>query len=66
MISGKYKHYKGGEYEVLCVAVYTETEEDLIVYKSITDGSVWARPFSMWEEGVVVDGKTVKRFVKIK
>lgn len=60
---GKYRHYKGNEYEVLHVAKHTETEEDLVVYKAISDPEkVWVRPLTMFIEDVEIDGKIVPRF----
>ena len=63
---GKYRHYKGNEYELLFVATHSETLEPLAVYKALYgDGGVWVRPLSMWDEDVTVGGKTVKRFTYI-
>lgn len=60
---GRYRHFKGNEYEVLFVAKHSETLEDMVVYKALYgDGSVWVRPLSMWNETVTRDGKTYKRF----
>lgn len=60
---GKYRHYKGNEYEVLGVANHSETLEKMVVYKALYgDGDIWVRPLYMWDEEVLVDGKTVKRF----
>lgn len=59
---GKYRHYKGGEYEVLFVSTDTETHEEYVVYRSLSDGKVWSRPKGMWCEQVVADGKQYKRF----
>ncbi len=60
---GKYRHYKGNEYEVLHVAKHTETEEGLVVYKAISDPEkVWVRPLTMFIEDVEIDGKTMPRF----
>jgi len=59
---GKYKHYKGNFYEVLFIAKHTETEEQLVIYKSLDANKIWARPISMWNEVVEIDGKKVKRF----
>lgn len=60
---GKYRHFKGKEYEVLCIAKHSETLEDMVVYKALYgDGSVWVRPLSMWNETVTKDGKTYRRF----
>lgn len=60
---GKYRHYKGKEYEVLGVAKHSETEEELVVYKALyKDGGLWVRPLGMFLEEVEVNGKKVLRF----
>ena len=60
---GKYRHYKGNEYEVLGIARHSETLEPMVVYKALYgDGELWARPASMWNETIEKDGKTFKRF----
>lgn len=61
--NGKYRHYKGNEYEVIGVAKHSETLEDMVVYKALYgDGSLWVRPASMWNETVIKDGKECRRF----
>lgn len=65
--TGKYRHFKGGEYEVLYLAKDSETLETLVVYKALYgEGGVWVRPARMWNETVVRDGKTHKRFTFIE
>lgn len=60
---GKYKHYKGNEYEVLGVAKHSETMEELVVYKALYgEEDLWVRPLEMFTEEVEVDGKMVPRF----
>ena len=59
---GKYKHYKGGEYEVVGMAKHSETQEEMVVYKSLKDGQVWARPFENFIEEVDVEGEKFPRF----
>ena len=59
---GIYRHYKGGEYELLFVAEQTENQEALTIYRSLQDDKIWARPASMWFEKVVVEGKEQNRF----
>jgi hypothetical protein len=60
---GKYRHYKGKEYEVIGLAKHSETLEDLVVYKALYgDGQMWVRPVKMFEEKVAVDGVEVPRF----
>ena len=63
---GKYRHFKGNEYEVLYLAKHSETQEDLVVYKALYgDGEVWVRPAKMWNETVEREGKTFPRFTFI-
>ena len=63
---GKYRHFKGGEYEVLGVARHSETEEELVVYRALYGaGGLWVRPVSMWTESVERDGKRFARFTYI-
>ena len=60
---GKYRHFKGNEYEVIAIAKHSETLEEMVVYKALYgDGEYWVRPASMWNETVIRDGKTFKRF----
>ncbi|WKZ26494.1 MAG: DUF1653 domain-containing protein [Candidatus Paceibacterota bacterium] len=65
---GKYKHYKGNEYEVLGLAHHAETLEPLVVYRALYDSeefgpnALWVRPLSMFTEEVRVDGKKIPRF----
>ncbi|MDE2027882.1 MAG: DUF1653 domain-containing protein [Candidatus Omnitrophica bacterium] len=64
---GIYEHYKGKRYQVLGVAIHTETEEKLVVYKALYKGNfpedaLWVRPLAMFQEQVVVDGKSLPRF----
>ena len=63
MKKGIYRHYKGNEYELIDVAIHSETLEEMVVYRALYgDKNLWVRPAHMWEEEVEVDGKTVKRF----
>ena len=48
----KYQHYKGGQYEIICMCNHTETNEPLVIYRSLSFGSQYARPFSEWYEQV--------------
>lgn len=49
---GLYRHYKGGLYQVLHLARHSETEELLVVYRSLAEGGVWVRPAAMFLEHV--------------
>lgn len=63
---GKYRHFKGNEYEVLYVARHSETMEEMVVYRALYgERGIWVRPASMWNELVERDGKTFRRFTKI-
>ena len=60
---GKYRHFKGNEYEVVGIARHSETEEAMVVYRKLYgDRSLWVRPASMWNEVIERDGKTFRRF----
>ena len=60
---GTYRHYKGNEYEVIGFSKHSETLEDMVIYKPLNgESGTWVRPLSMWENAIMVDGKTVKRF----
>lgn len=64
---GKYRHFKGGEYQLLHIAKHSETLENMVVYRALYGaGEVWVRPARMWEELVEHNGKTVPRFQKIE
>ncbi len=61
--TGRYRHFKGKEYEVLYIAKHSETLEEMVVYKALYgEGGIWVRPASMWNETVERDGKIFKRF----
>lgn len=61
--TGVYQHYKGQYYEVIGIAMHTETEEDLVVYRSLYGGyDLWVRPLTMFMETVVYEGKEMQRF----
>ena len=60
---GKYRHFKGNEYEVVAIAKNSETLEEMVVYKALYgEKEFWVRPALMWEEIVEREGKTFKRF----
>lgn len=60
---GRYRHYKGGEYEVIDVAHHSETEELMVVYRPLYgERELWVRPLAMFVESVEIDGETMPRF----
>ena len=64
--TGRYRHFKGNEYEVLYLAKHSETLEPMVVYRALYgERGVWVRPASMWNETVVRDGKSDQRFTYI-
>lgn len=64
MISpGRYRHYKGRDYEVLGSATHSETEEAFVVYRALYgERGLWVRPEAMFTEEVTVNGQRVPRF----
>lgn len=63
MKTGRYRHYKGKEYIVIGVARYSETEEELVVYRQdYGEKGLWVRSLAMFLETVELDGKEVPRF----
>lgn len=64
---GRYRHFKGGEYEVLGIARHSEDESPLVVYRPLyNDSGLWVRPADMWNEIVVRDGRTYTRFLQVE
>ena len=63
---GKYRHFKGMEYEVVGVAKHSETLAPMVVYRALYgDGELWVRPLEMWNEIVTRDGVSTPRFTYI-
>ncbi|MEX8519351.1 MAG: DUF1653 domain-containing protein [Leptothrix sp. (in: b-proteobacteria)] len=60
---GRYRHYKGGEYEVIGVARHSETLEPMVVYRPLYNATgLWVRPYEMFVGTLQVDGCEVRRF----
>ncbi len=63
---GRYRHFKGGEYEVIALARHSETGEKMVVYRALYGaGEYWVRPAAMWNETVERDGKSYRRFTYV-
>lgn len=63
---GRYRHFKGNEYQVIGLAQHSETLEWMVVYRALYgEQGLWVRPASMWNETVERDGKTFQRFTYI-
>ena len=66
LLPGKYRHFKGGLYEVLGIALHSETREEMVVYRPLYgEGGMWVRPRPMFFETVLVNGVMVPRFERI-
>jgi hypothetical protein len=66
VMQGRYRHYKGQEYEVLGVARHSETEEEFVVYRALYgEFGLWVRPVGMFEELVDIDGRLIPRFCRL-
>ena len=66
MRPGRYRHYKGKDYQVIGLARHSETEEPLVVYRTLYgDFDLWVRPLAMFNEQVEVDGEAHPRFTFI-
>lgn len=64
---GRYRHYKGQEYDVVAVARHSETLAPVVVYRALYgDGGLWVRPHAMFCETVAVDGRAVRRFAPVE
>lgn len=59
---GKYRHYKGGEYEVIGLATESDTEDDIVVYTSLETGRLFTRRKEVFLGMVDVDGEEKMRF----
>ncbi len=60
---GKYRHFKGNEYQVLGTVRHSESEEELVLYRTLYgDYSLWVRPLAMFFDQKEVAGKLVPRF----
>lgn len=57
-----FKHYRGNTYRLLNYANHSETGEHLVIYQSVVNDQIWARPFEMFTDYVVIDGVKVRRF----
>jgi hypothetical protein len=64
--AGRYRHYKGNEYEVLGTVTHSETDEPMVLYRALYGArGLWVRPLEMFCESVTVEGKTVPRFAYV-
>ena len=64
---GRYRHFKGKEYEVIGIARHSESMEDLVLYRPLyeSESEYWVRPLAMFVETVEDDGRVSPRFAYI-
>ena len=63
---GRYRHYKGNDYDVIGMARHSETREMMVVYRPLYgEGAMWVRPLAMFVEDVMIDGKPQPRFARL-
>lgn len=63
---GIYRHFKGGEYELIGIVTHSETLEKMVLYRALYgEREVWVRPLSMWTETVEKDGLLMRRFAYV-
>lgn len=63
---GRYRHYKGHDYEVVAVARHSETLQPVVVYRALYgEGGLWVRPYEMFCETVDIDGVPTRRFAPL-
>ena len=65
--AGRYRHYKGNEYEVLGMATHSETLEEMVVYRALYgERRIWVRPAAMWRDRIETEHVTVERFTRVE
>ena len=64
--AGRYRHYKGKEYEVLGMATHSETLEPIVIYRALYgEGKIWVRPAAMWNDPIETEHGTTARFTRM-
>lgn len=67
LIPGKYRHFKGKEYELIGVATHSETMEPMVIYRALYgEEKLWVRPASMWLEEVHREDYQGPRFIFVE
>ena len=63
---GKYRHFKGREYELLYVATHSETLEPMVVYRALYgEKDIRVRPAAMWTEHIEREDYSGPRFIPV-
>ncbi len=64
---GRYQHFKGNFYDVIDIALHSETQDEQVIYRALYgEKGLWVRPLQMFDEVIERDGKTLKRFTYIE
>jgi len=64
---GRYRHFKGKEYQVIGLATHSETLEPMVVYRALYgEGGFWVRPAAMWNERVEREDYSGPRFIFVE
>lgn len=65
--AGRYRHYKGNEYEVLGMATHSETLEEMVIYRALYgERRIWVHPAAMWRDRIETEHGTVERFTRVE
>ncbi|MCE0556634.1 MULTISPECIES: DUF1653 domain-containing protein [unclassified Motilimonas] len=65
--TGTYQHYKGSQYQVIDLAIHSETEQWMVLYRPLYgEAELWVRPYEMFIENVVIAGEEIPRFEFVK
>ncbi len=64
---GRYQHFKGRFYDVIDIALHSETQDEQVIYRALYgEKGLWVRPLQMFDEVIERDGETLKRFTYIE
>lgn len=64
--TGRYRHYKGAEYELIGITRHSETLEPLVLYRPLhKDSGLWVRPHAMFFEEIEFEGRRQPRFARL-
>ena len=64
---GKYRHFKGKEYQLLNIATHSETMEPMVIYRALYgEGNLWVRPAAMWSEEINREDYQGPRFIFVE
>jgi hypothetical protein len=60
---GRYRHFKGNEYEVIGIVRHSESQQEMVLYRALYgERNLWVRPLEMFGELIERDGERMPRF----